>query len=273
MLAESITERQVTKYVTNDRWACEPKVDGHRCLIRMKGERVSFTTRQGLAFEHVPPAIRASFAAYAKQGVELIVDGELLPATGQLWLFDCMGAGSPARQFVSPTDPFDTRRATLENLVAAGFGDHPLIDVLPSYTNQIDKAKLILDIKARCAEGVIFRDRQAPYMEKRTDRLLKYKFRYTADCVVTAKGRDGKDNLVLGMFDENGRCVDVGTVSALTGDGPRVGVGQVVEVTYLYASADRKLTQPVTPMLRVDKAPDECTIDQLIYPDKTVQGI
>lgn len=264
MLAQPIDEHRVAKLVSNDRWACEPKVDGHRVLIHVHDHKVNYIARSGLPFEGVTGSIRKTFGDYGAQGLDLIVDGEFIPSTGELWLFDCMKADD----HVSASDPFDVRRGVLERL---RWPEH--IKVLPSCTTEIDKAKLILDIKKRCAEGVIFRDRQAPYLPKRCDRLLKYKFRYTCDVVISDRGRDGKDNFGMEVYDPDGSPVDVGTVSALTGDGPSCDVGDVVEVTYLYASDDDKLTQPVTPRRRTDKSPAECTLDQLIYPDKSVRGI
>lgn len=266
MLAQPIDEHRVAQLVQNEHWACEPKVDGHRCLIHIGGGRVEFITRTGLTMSGVPASVRSGFEQLASSGLDAVLDSELLPHTGMLWLFDCVRFGT----VVADTDPFRARRAAVEQL--AGYFDQRDVDVLPSYTAEVDKARLLLDIKARNAEGVIFRRLDAGYTQRRTERLLKYKFRYDCDCVVIERGVDGKDNLRLAVFDDC-KLVDVGTVSALTGDGPRVQIGDVVCVTYLYASADRKLTQPVTPRIRTDKRAEECTIDQLIYPDKTVRGI
>jgi hypothetical protein len=118
-------------------------------------------------------------------------------------------------------------------------------------------------------EGVIFRRLDAGYIQKRSSNLLKYKFRHDADCVVTALGTKGKANMALGLM-SCGSLVDVGECSALTGDQHRIRVGDVVTVTYLYASSDRRLVQPTKPRLRRDKDPADCTIDQLFYPTKTV---
>lgn len=266
MLAQPIDERRVGQLVTNPRWACEPKVDGHRILIVVKDGRVTYLARSGKPFEGVPGLIKQTFGSLAAGGLDLVVDGELLPATGDLWLFDVLSAGTA----VTPAQPFAVRRAALEQLATTGLPGHPLIHCLPSYTDEIDKARLILDIKKRGAEGVMFRDIDSPYLPKRTDRLLKYKFRYDADCVVTEMGIDGKHNMRLGLFDENGRLVDVGTCTALAGDGPLIKEGDVVCVKYLYSSPDLKLVQPTVPRLRTDKEPTDCTTDQLVFADKRV---
>jgi hypothetical protein len=122
-------------------------------------------------------------------------------------------------------------------------------------------------------EGIIVRDQEAPYESgRRTSALRKAKFIKTMDVVVTARGRDGKDNLSIGVYDGD-RLVDLGTVTAMAGDGPTLQVGQVCEVRYLYAhlSPDGpRLIQVTMPRLRTDKLPAECTLDQARWLSRTV---
>jgi ATP-dependent DNA ligase len=49
-------------------------------------------------------------------------------------------------------------------------------------------------------------------------------------------------------------------------------VGSVVTVRYLYATADDRLYQAKYPVLRTDKEPKECTMDQLVYTNKAVHA-
>ena len=81
--------------------------------------------------------------------------------------------------------------------------------------------------------------------------------------MVIDRGINGKDNLLLGVY-RDGEMVEVGKVSALTGDGPRVSIGDVVTVKVLYASAAGKLYLPVTPHLRTDKSRTDCGYEQII---------
>jgi bifunctional non-homologous end joining protein LigD len=122
-------------------------------------------------------------------------------------------------------------------------------------------------LRQQNAEGVVFANVDGSYrFGVRNNTIGKYKFLKTADCVITDKGVNGSDNLVLALYNEQGELVEVGKVSAITGDGAHhdFSLGEVVEVTFLYVTKDVRLYQPVTPKLRLDKAPEQCMLDQIL---------
>lgn len=80
---------------------------------------------------------------------------------------------------------------------------------------------------------------------------------------------DGKQNLRLAVY-RDGKKVDVGDCTARAGDGLAIKKGDVVEVRYLYVGANGRLYQPTFPKIRDDKAPHECTWDQLVHVQKGV---
>jgi len=94
-------------------------------------------------------------------------------------------------------------------------------------------------------------------------RVYKYKFVKQVDCFVTGVGLDGKNNLSLSVYNDEGKEVNVGRISALTGDGKHVTMGDVVQVNCLYATKSLRLYQPTKPIIRKDKLPQECGIQQL----------
>jgi hypothetical protein len=98
--------------------------------------------------------------------------------------------------------------------------------------------------------------------------VLKWKRVKDLDAVVIDRNRGGKSNFILGLYNEDGEMVEIGAVSALTGDGPRIEVGSVVSVSYLYCSDDGQLVQPVMPRLRTSKDAWECVTSQLQYTNK-----
>ena len=119
----------------------------------------------------------------------------------------------------------------------------------------------------------MIRDRDAIYTPGlRSPGILKAKFVKTVDCVVLGLRRNGKDNVVIGLHDADGTMVDIGEVTGLAGDGNTLKVGEVCEVQYLYAvdPLRPRLVQPTRPTRRTDKTPDECTLDQIQFTDKTV---
>ena len=148
----------------------------------------------------------------------------------------------------------------------------PYVHMLPSYSEAQAKKEFYVRLRREKAEGVVFKRRGAVYKQGRSTYLLKHKFTKTVDCVIIARNVDDKDNFVLAMYDEFGCLQEVGKVSALTGDGPKLKIGDVAEVTILYATNSNKLYQPVSPKLRLDKTEKECTLDQLeeMKPSKKV---
>ncbi|WP_457590930.1 non-homologous end-joining DNA ligase [Geoglobus sp.] len=146
-------------------------------------------------------------------------------------------------------------------------------------------------------EGVVAKKLDSPYKPGvRSDSWLKIKKKNTVDCVIAGylegKGEraGGFGSLVLALYDGE-RLVHVGQVG--TGFGAdfirsfgeklrRIEIDRphfyadfsrnvhwvrpvyVCEVEYLEVTTDRKLRAPVFRRLREDKAPGECTLDQII---------
>lgn len=255
MLAESIRPQELADYITDDRFAFEPKLDGHRLLVNITDGNVRFLNRRGESYSHSTPRLVAGTLA----GVagRWVLDGELV--TGVLYCFDVLVADGVA----VTGEAQQTRRVLLEELLGR-VGDES-VRLCPSVVSPSAKLELVRFLIDRDGEGVIVKRRDAAYLPgKRTRHLLKAKFEKEADCVVVAVGTDGKDNLTLGLFDQ-GQLVEVGRCTALAGDGARVRPGDVVTVKYLgvYDMAKPRLSQPTLPRLRTDKRPDECLLSQL----------
>jgi hypothetical protein len=89
----------------------------------------------------------------------------------------------------------------------------------------------------------------------------------TVDCIVTGVRVEGRDNCHVSLIDGD-QLVEVGSCAML--GKPPVVVGQVVEVRYLYADTNRRLVQPAFLRVRDDKPAVECTIDQLVFTNRTV---
>jgi len=111
-------------------------------------------------------------------------------------------------------------------------------------------------------EVVIFRKRGSSWSAGKSGNLLKYKFTKDVDCVVLERGTE-INNLILGMYNEDGILVPVTKVSAETGDGPTLQPGEVCKINLLYVLEGGKVYLPTKPMRRTDKLAHECTIDQL----------
>lgn len=271
MLAESVSdERQLERLLGDDNYCLEQKLDGQRILVRIRDRKVEFLQRGGNpTAKDMPRDLRLVMGALA--GDEWYFDGELVGgSSGTLWLFDM----PVALDSVAPTDELYFRKEMLDKFFERCFqGATRHLAVLPTAFGEAEKRRLVERVRAAGGEGVMFKHLDKPYESGRRSRfVLKSKNRNDIDCVVLETKIGGKDNMKLGVYDEKGRLVPIGECTALAGDGGRIVPGDVVTVLYLYANDPRapRLYQPTKPMIRTDKQPHECTIDQLVFTNREV---
>lgn len=262
-LADSADDQTAIRHLSSDEWRCEQKVDGVRLLVHVHQGKVVGINRKGV-ITLMPPEVANAFVWFDG---EWVFDGELVKNT--YWVFDM----PRALDLVTPSVPYGDRRSLLEQ-VWDGFEMPACVSLLPSLQDSVSKIKATSALREAGGEGVMLKRTAAPYSPgRRTKDVLKYKFVKDVDCIVMQLGLEGKQNFSVGLVDEEtGEIIEVATVSALTGDGPRVEIGNVVTVRYLYASDDRRLVQPTLPRLRDDKSPGECVMGQLKFTTKEVAG-
>ena len=212
-------------------------------------------------------------------------------------LFDCLMAADE----VSLLDaPLTDRRAALEDFFAAADRESAL--KLTPYTREYRQARRWLDRAGGALDGIVAKRLDGAYHpgERAT---LKFKRMRTADCVVGGFRYEQASRLVgsllLGLYDKDGKLDHVGFTSAFgntdrkvltrklesmiappgfTGDAPggpsrwsneRSGEWQplrpdlVVEVRYDQVTADRFRHGTRLIRWRPDKAPQQCTFDQI----------
>lgn len=265
MLCGSMDLRDIDRYLIDDEWYAQQKLDGDRLLIHVSEGRVVALNRDGRPRSNpVPAAVLRQFAPFAATAHEWMFDGELL-TSGEFWLFDLPVAGGS----VSPDNPFTFRYEVLERIFSGGaWQPDPCVRLLPLARTEKAKRALLGQLHERGAEGLVFRHTDSRYRAgKRSDRVLKAKFVHTADVVVHLVRPDGRNNCTFRLF-RDGVLEPAGSVSLDAR--PPVRPGDVIEVRYLYASDDSLLYQPVMVRVRTDKGPAECTVDQLHYTDRTV---
>lgn len=260
LLCHPIDYPTLLKLIHDDQWIFSQKLDGTRLLIDINDGKVTGYSRRGEVIK-VPVAVRTALSQSLPEG-HFAIDGELM---GPMFnAFDLPIAGG----LVGPTTPYFKRLAALRSLPEISGWWGPLT-VLKAAEGVDAKAQLVRQLIEAKSEGVIARHVDGIYEEgKRPLSIVKCKFWRAIDCVVR-KGKPDKEDFTLELLDGD-EWIHVGGVSALTADGPRLKPGDVVEVTYLYATKERKLFQPILPRLRTDKAPEECTVDQLVYVNKEV---
>ena len=133
-----------------------------------------------------------------------------------------------------------------------------------SFFYRTQKSDAVRAFREANAEGIILRDRNAPYFIGRTSACLKYKFIERATLLVDGHETD-KRSVYLGGFDAMGKRITMGKVTIP----PNFEVpptDSIVEVEYLYAYPDTKaLFQPVYKGIRSDQTEAACVLSQLKY--------
>lgn len=242
--------------LVDDRWIIEPKMNGQRIVIDCSGSAggARAYNRRGERTD-VPLLLRPSLDQL--ENISVILDGEFVGDC--YFVFDVMKLD----EVVTTQTGWKMRRHALAMLFAQWEPAHARI--VPAGQTTTAKKRMARKIHDSGMEGWVAKRSDSTYQAgKRSVAWRKVKLTKDADFVAIALGTDGKANIELGLYDGD-TLVPVGTVSALTGDGPQVQVGNVITVTFLNSgTADApRLYQPVKPRLRTDKTPQECTMDQL----------
>jgi bifunctional non-homologous end joining protein LigD len=260
------------KLAEDDNWVMSQKLDGVRALVEYEKGKLKAWGRDGQPLSINMNTVENHLRNVIPKG-RFVFDGELLKneviynVTYRYFVFDLVEAAG----IVSPSDPFGERLAALEHVSQLCKWDmSPSIAQLLYFKTTDEKLRLIRRLYLNRAEGVMARRADSGYeFGRRSPKLVKFKFVKDADCVVLERNRDGKENVVLGVYD-NGELKEIGVCSALTGHGEFCQPGQVVTVNYLYLGPHGRLVQATNPRVRLDKAPTDCDLDQMVSTNKEI---
>jgi ATP-dependent DNA ligase len=289
----------------------EVKLDGFRCVAFVDDEEVFLQSRNGKTLGRYFPELTFPPGRYVLDGEIVVRDSDGRED------FDALGqrvhpAASRVQRLAAETPavyiafdllaqdeqslldrPFAERRAALERLLAEDSLRGAPIELMVS-VNTPGEAELWL----REAEGVIAKERSAPYLPGERKGMVKVKRTRTIDAVVVG-WRPGKEErtvgaLILGLYDGEDLRV-VGHCSGLTAkakrqlvdslaayetgergsaDPSRWSAGRdlewvalrpelVVEIDFDHVSAGRIRHGAKLRRWREDKDPRECTVEQL----------
>ena len=244
--------------------------------------------RGGLSFDALQTRLHPAESRIARLSVET-------PAS--FIVFDCL-LRKPGLSLLPK--PFEERRTALEAFFK-GVGKHSGLSITP-FTRAVRRAKSWLSDRQVSVDGVVAKRLALPYQPGERA-MLKIKNLRTADCVVGGfryeSGRKRVGSLLLGLYDDEGLLHHVGFTSALadsekpaltkrleklvappgfTGDAPggpsrwstaRSAEWQplrpklVVEVRYDHVTGNRFRHGTGLVRWRPDKAPAQCTFEQL----------
>lgn len=247
-LLNAIEEEDVDKYINDDDYVLQPKLDGERRLVKADNGSAIGLNKKGQEIN-----LQESIAQSISKG--RTVDGEIIGDT--LYLFDILSLGGT-----------DLRNHTyverLSILASVPFGEN--IEIVKSAFTREEKRKMYNELKAANAEGVVFKLKSAKYTAGRPNSggsQFKLKFYKEASFIVKDFTK-GKRSVGLELIDEKGQRVHIGKCTVPPNkDLPNIG--DVVEVRYLYCYRGGCIFQPVYKDKRNDVDVEECLTSQLKY--------
>jgi len=274
-------------------WVYEEKYDGYRILAYKEGERVTLFSRNAKDRTATFPEVARDVARLRARTV--LLDGEVVAFDAKLVsrfqllqrgdtphvfaVFDCLYLdGEDLRR-----RPLSARRAALGKGIAGG------TRLLLSRRLAVDGLAAYRVARRKGFEGIVAKDAQSVYEERRSGRWLKVKVHQEDEFVIGGMtpprgSRTHLGALLLGAYDGKrlhyvgkvGTGFSARTLAALARklrplvraapafvDPPREKGAQwlaprlVAQIAYQEWTADRKLRQPVFLGLRDDKKPGE----------------
>jgi bifunctional non-homologous end joining protein LigD len=261
MLLTPASEDDALRFLSDPQWGAQEKLNGKRIMIRSTQGTVVGANRRGLACS-IPQAVASALAR-----VDAVLDGEMMGA--RFFAFDLL-----EDQMV------DLRRedyAFRHSKLVERFGPSvfPEIQIVPLALRQTEKRALFEALKAKNAEGIVFKMLGGiGYSAGKVENLnqahaVKVKFYASAECIVTG-WNSGRQSISLGAYDERGVLIPIGNVTVPKKYVHQIEVECVVQVRYLFATLGHQLYQPTLDpssgsIRRDDKKPAECLLAQLKY--------
>lgn len=263
-LLTAIEEDHAMRLLADDTVIAQQKLDGNRVLVHV-ADPVLATNRAGQA---------TTLHAAIVEGVgELppgtVLDGEVVGGT--FWVFDVLSIGAEDVR----GEGYVARWTRLDEELEPGLSGP--IRVLECAIGSKSKNALYTRLRDAKAEGIVFKERSAPYVSGRGTTQLKHKFVKTADVIFTENAGNAYQMAVY----RGTKLRPIGKVFSGTTNETRkeiddrlaAGERLVAEVRYLYATEDDQLFQPVFVRLRDDKEPEACLLDQLQKTSRDVHDL
>lgn len=285
------------KYLKKDEFIYEPKLDGYRALCYKSGNDIWFFSRNGNDFTLKFPELDIVDNIMAETAV---IDGEIViynedgfPDFNLLQkreenpldvshlatfvVFDVLVVDD--MELIKK--PLENRKRILDEVVLNGDRIQKIF-----YTDEGEF--LFKEMKKRNMEGVIGKNFNGSYIQKRSRDWVKVKITKTIDCIIigyTTTGKRDISSLALAVYDEEGKLTYIGkvgtgfnesTIKDIKSKLEETSIKYVntkekdiiwvkpdytCEVTYLQMTKNKVLRAPSFMRLRPDKSPQECTLE------------
>lgn len=258
-LLNEVDDAKLEKLFVDDLWVMQEKQDGHRRSFMLDADQTISANRKGFSVPYPQEVVfgLSTLAAF----FPLMVDGELMGDTYAI--FDVRtfeGVNIEMR-------PLEARLAIMDTLAQA-LDDAGVCNVFVVKTAHAteEKRKLFSQIQEGGFEGVVFKQKNTPYVSGRPASgggQLKFKFVQDATCIVTSHHAT-KRSVGIGLLDENGVLVDVGNCT-IPPNKTVPDIEALIDVRYLYAFKGGSLFQPRFLVVRDDIVRQDCTTMRLKY--------
>ena len=237
---------QAARYVLDDRFWVQEKWDAERLLVRRSGPKVQGWNKQGQTTA-VAPALTSALLSLTV--TDFILDGEYDPSGYNCW--DLLLADRVDLTSFAYEDRYRILKA---------FSPCPFINVIPSWATKDEKEAVIFELLGRGSEGVVFKNRLAPYQPGRAGQHFKLKFENAATVRVRSVDPT-RSSARIEMLDAGGWR----EVSGIKIEKGLVQAGDYIEVRYASASASKHILQPVFLRVRRDVSDEDCSTEQLKF--------
>jgi len=241
-LLNPVDEAAMIKLCHDDRFIAQEKFDGVRQLLEKTASSVRSINRKGL---YTGLSKTISQAVEQLDCDSIILDGEGLGDVNAV--FDILHLDGNDLTML----PYVERLSILSTL----YLDNNVVECVQTAFSTDEKLALVLEVKKRHGEGVVFKDISSSYEAGRPSsggNQLKFKFYETATVKVSGHNNDRR-SVRISVLDSTNAAIGVGNITIPPNhDVP--DVGQLVEVRYLYAYPNGgSLYQPTYLGVRADK--------------------
>lgn len=247
-LLNPISNEELEKYMTDNKYGAQEKYDGKRIIIDITNTGVIGINRKGLTVE-IPQEISSGMESL----IGITVDGELV---GDIYYtFDLLKYNN------EDITSWSYKRRYSE-LAKIKFKRN--IILAPLAIGESAKRALYDNLFQDGKEGIVFKDLNAPYTAGRpSSGGAQFKLKFWESCSAVVSKINQKRSVAVQLYDGT-KWIDVGNVT-IPPNKEIPNFGDVVEIKYLYAYRGGSLYQPQYLGVRDDVDRMECKTSQLKY--------
>lgn len=249
-LLNTINLAEAKKLLNSPNHIMQEKHDGRRTIIQIKDGKVTGSNKKGLEIAVTKEVEHEAIALHSA-----IIDGEWMGNT--LEVFDILEHNGKNLRTLPYWQRLEILEATVSEVAK-------VIRRVKTARTVEEKKSLFKLLQSENKEGVVFKDIHAevhPGRPASGGSQLKYKF-YAENSFQVSKVNQTR-SVAIQVFEGN-NAIQVGNVT-IPPNMKIPNVGDILEVTYLYAFAGGSVYQPKNPKVRTDADASDCQLSKLKF--------